>query len=225
MVVVESVQESPDLLVMALATQLTRSSWKAPMADGPARPFVPEPVRQRPHRWPGRRGVVTVAIVGMLVTRAVAQPCVGDCNGDGRVTVSELVTGVDMALGGAAGCPAMACGDPGLGVSLNCLVVAVHNALTGCAAGGADAVWMSYIPCRQCGDCSLPINELLGIINRGIPAALLPDGVTVLDSRIEVVQIACLACGCPEPGSPIYHVQVPRTDVDRLLAVGWSVEP
>ena len=61
--------------------------------------------------------------------------CVGDCNGDGVVRIGEIVAGVDLALAGAAAgaCPAFECNPPGLGVFVNCVVVAVGNALNGCA--------------------------------------------------------------------------------------------
>lgn len=60
--------------------------------------------------------------------------CTGDCNGNGVVTIDEIVTGVDMALVGAASdrCPAFECDTVGLGVYINCAVLAVRNALTGC---------------------------------------------------------------------------------------------
>ena len=68
--------------------------------------------------------------------------CVGDCNGDGRVTISELMTGVNIALGSVLPheCPAfcnLGCG-PGPGFRLptvDCLVRAANNALHGCPAG------------------------------------------------------------------------------------------
>jgi hypothetical protein len=171
-----------------------------------------------------RSVVVTIAvamIVGMAA-RPAAAACVGDCNGDGRVAVNELVTGVDMALNGGDICPPMECNDTGLGIIIDCLVIAVHKALTGCDPATVDAVWLYHVPCRQCGDCPLrTINDLLGIARDGIPDDVLPDDVTVLDARIEWVEGACLACGCPEPGSPIYHVLVPRADVDRLTGFGW----
>lgn len=42
-----------------------------------------------------------VAIVGLVVRGAAAQ-CCGDCNGDGAVTVNELVTAVNRALTGCS---------------------------------------------------------------------------------------------------------------------------
>lgn len=60
-------------------------------------------------------------------------PCAGDCNGDGAVTINELVTGVSIALGIA---PVDACavldrdGDGSVAVAE--LIQAVNRALNGC---------------------------------------------------------------------------------------------
>ena len=73
--------------------------------------------------------------------------------------------------------------------------------------------------------CQLSTDPVLRDVSTGtIPPDLLPEGVTVLDSEVALVGITCAACGCPESGSPIFHVRVPRTDVDRLRAAGWSIE-
>src|SRR5262249_3885197 len=53
-----------------------------------------------------RRSSVSAFALTLIVsvatpnTHAVAQTCVGDCNSDERVTVDELIVGVDIALGG-----------------------------------------------------------------------------------------------------------------------------
>jgi hypothetical protein len=59
--------------------------------------------------------------------------CIGDCNGTGRVTIAELITMVDIALGGAE-VSACARGDAnGDGaITIDELVRAVHSALAGC---------------------------------------------------------------------------------------------
>jgi hypothetical protein len=63
--------------------------------------------------------------------------CVGDCNGDGRVTVDEILTGINIALGNTpvSACPAFNC--PPCTVSsclpgVDCFLEAVDNALEGC---------------------------------------------------------------------------------------------
>src|SRR5262245_43278030 len=66
--------------------------------------------------------------------------CVGDCDGDGAVTVNELITGVGIVLGTMplGECPAL---DPGgdAGVDVSRLVIAVNNTLGSCPAGVSDA--------------------------------------------------------------------------------------
>src|SRR5262249_18161866 len=48
----------------------------------------------------------TVATHTRVVTAAAAEPvCVGDCNSDGQVTVDEILTIVNMALGNSSTCP------------------------------------------------------------------------------------------------------------------------
>jgi hypothetical protein len=61
-------------------------------------------------------------------------PCAGDCNGNGSVSVSELVLGVNIALGGAelAAC-AVLDHDRNGAVSVGELIAAVNAALDGCA--------------------------------------------------------------------------------------------
>jgi hypothetical protein len=59
-------------------------------------------------------------------------PCLGDCDGDGAVTVAELIAGVNMVLNGdPAGCPAMDGNGDGEVVIAD-LISAVSNALDGC---------------------------------------------------------------------------------------------
>ncbi len=59
--------------------------------------------------------------------------CPGDCNGDGDVSISELVRAVNIALGAAAAETCRAADVNGDGrVAINELVAAVGTALTGC---------------------------------------------------------------------------------------------
>jgi hypothetical protein len=61
--------------------------------------------------------------------------CVGDCSGDGKVSINELISGVNIALGSAAlsTCPAFDSNGDGM-VSIGELITAVNNALNGCPA-------------------------------------------------------------------------------------------
>ena len=84
----------------------------------------------------GRAGALAV-IAGalcVLVGSAPAQAqCVGDCNGDGSVTINELIIGVNIALGSASieECESYDVNGDGE-VTVNELITAVNNALTGC---------------------------------------------------------------------------------------------
>jgi hypothetical protein len=60
-------------------------------------------------------------------------PCAGDCDGDGIVTVAELVGGVASALGGAAPCAALDGNGDGH-ATIGELIAAVGAALAGCPA-------------------------------------------------------------------------------------------
>ena len=67
-----------------------------------------------------------------LVRYLGAGPCLGDCSGDGVVSISELISGVDIALGEqpVKTCPAFASGSGMVGIAQ--LVTGVRNALNGC---------------------------------------------------------------------------------------------
>ncbi len=66
--------------------------------------------------------------------RKVRAVCVGDCNGDGQVTINELLTMVNAALG-TASAAACAAGDASANgeITVDEILSAVNNALTGCS--------------------------------------------------------------------------------------------
>jgi hypothetical protein len=80
------------------------------------------------------RLILVLASLTLTASGAAAQ-CCGDCNGDGEVTINELITAVNNALQGC-GAAAQCCGDcNGNGdVTINELITAVTNALQGCTA-------------------------------------------------------------------------------------------
>ncbi len=63
----------------------------------------------------------------------VVSQCVGDCNGDGEVGISELITMVNIALGNASisTCLAGDANNDGQ-IEINEIIQAVNNALNGC---------------------------------------------------------------------------------------------
>jgi hypothetical protein len=67
---------------------------------------------------------------------AAGTACVGDCHGDGHVTVDDLLTVVNIDLGDApfSSCPA-GDSDGDNKITVNDIVVAVNNARTGCPGG------------------------------------------------------------------------------------------
>ncbi len=89
-------------------------------------------------------------------------PCVGDCNGDGQVTIDDLIRMVNIALGFRSVCG----GDDGVGACLagdaNCdcqitideIVQAVNNNLLGCTTFGACSLQEHQMIC--CGDAPTP---------------------------------------------------------------------
>jgi hypothetical protein len=87
-----------------------------------------------------RRGALRlleiVAVVGCLsrVSAIAATPaCIGDCSGDGRVTVDELVIGVNIALGEKtiAACPAFDIREDHQ-VTVTELMQGINNVFSGC---------------------------------------------------------------------------------------------
>jgi hypothetical protein len=66
-------------------------------------------------------------------TATPGSACAGDCNGDGQVTVNELILGVNIALGSqpASVCTAIDINGDGT-VTINELIAAVTRALNGC---------------------------------------------------------------------------------------------
>lgn len=82
------------------------------------------------HRWLWTAlGLCAVAVA----TSQAAADCVGDCNGDGMVGISELVLAVNIAGGSrdVGDCPRADANSNGV-VAINELVTAVNNALFGC---------------------------------------------------------------------------------------------
>ncbi|MBX3028242.1 hypothetical protein KF840_25410 [bacterium] len=83
-----------------------------------------------------RATILIFLLLTWAAPRAEAR-CAGDCGGDGVVAVNELITGVNLALGGGdpRQCPSIdANGDGSVVVSE--LVAAVANALNGCPFTG-----------------------------------------------------------------------------------------
>ena len=66
--------------------------------------------RTRERNWAHLlRNAATLAVLSLSLAAGAHAQCCGDCNGDGEVTVHELVTSVNYALGGCGS--DTCCGD------------------------------------------------------------------------------------------------------------------
>ncbi|MDX2168424.1 MAG: hypothetical protein SF182_15220 [Deltaproteobacteria bacterium] len=77
--------------------------------------------------------LIAVVFCGLSLAVPAFAACGGDCNGDGEVTIGELIQGVGIALGSAplSGCGSFDLNSDG-GVAINELLSAVNAALSGC---------------------------------------------------------------------------------------------
>ncbi len=102
----------------------------------PSRRCDPAPPCQRVSnhsaRFPGLTALLAALQLSAPASASVI-PCAGDCVGDEAVTVDELVTGVNIALGNVpvSTCAAMDVGGDGE-VTVDEIIKAVDKALGGC---------------------------------------------------------------------------------------------
>jgi cysteine-rich repeat protein len=86
-------------------------------------------------------------VVFTSVSVLVAIPCAGDCDGSGDVTVNEIITLVNIALGTA---PLSACtagdADHSGTIEINEIIQAVNHALNGCAVPPTPTVTPTQTP-------------------------------------------------------------------------------
>lgn len=171
-----------------------------------------------------------VGCVTLVAALATGQqtPCVGDCNADGRVTIDEVVTGVNIALLNLAleRCPSFDVSHESV-VTVDELITAVDNALDDCAPPAPSATPTSTrtpTPTPACGNgvtdareecddgnradgdgCSAScLLEPRGDVCTGIPTG---SGVR-LDTRLVAAGLS----------SPLYVTAPPR-DVSRIFIV------
>lgn len=82
--------------------------------------------------------IATLAILGLAFAtgareaKAQGAVCVGDCNNNGEVTVDDIITMVNIALGTADPSTCSAPCPDGPGVTISCIIIAVNNATIGC---------------------------------------------------------------------------------------------
>lgn len=86
----------------------------------------------RAPRW-GIRAAAPLLAIWVFVAAAPALACPGDCDGNGQVTIAELIRSVNIALGNApvSNCAAADVNGNGT-VAVNELIAAVNASLSGC---------------------------------------------------------------------------------------------
>ncbi|MFQ5666633.1 MAG: hypothetical protein ACE5I7_09400 [Candidatus Binatia bacterium] len=145
--------------------------------------------------------LVVLGVTFALVPRTAHAVCVGDCNGDGQVTVNELITMVNVALGTAdvSACTAGDANGDGQ-ITVNEIVSGVNNALNGCPTEGVcgDGKVDAGEECDDGGSC-------IGGTNAGTPCTAEGDcegeGVCVGGDRADAVCSADADC----PGGACVH--------------------
>jgi hypothetical protein len=82
----------------------------------------------------GRAGLLVLAgALALCLTAPANGQCVGDCDDSGQVDITDLIRGVNIALGNAplSQCPSFDCEHNEM-VPINCLIQGVNNALSSC---------------------------------------------------------------------------------------------
>jgi len=94
-----------------------------------------------------------VSVLLLALGAAVQAQCVGDCDDSGDVVVSELITGINIALGSAPveSCPSFDSNGSG-DVTVDELVTAINNALTGCPPPTGECGNGTVDPGEECDD-------------------------------------------------------------------------
>ncbi len=108
------------------------------------------------------RSVLAIGMAGLLAMAALPEAargaCYGDCNADASVTVNELITLINIALGTApvTACPGSATDGQGHSPEIPDIIDAVDNALLGCPSGAGvcgDGVTGGLEECDDGGLC------------------------------------------------------------------------
>ncbi len=120
--------------------------------------------------------------------------CVGDCGGDGEVTMNELIVGVniDLGLAGVDACPAFDRDDDGA-VSVHELIGAVNGALAGCLP---DAAVCELAAAADLNGCVEQVNEAERNCYLDEGAACAPDD-TEISAALAALEDGVLAA-CPD---------------------------
>lgn len=94
--------------------------------------------------------LLLLPVLALSLSARAASACVGDCSGDGTVTLGELVAGVNVALGTASisACPAIDRDGDG-SVDVNEILTAVNSSMIACPIFPAD-YRSTFVEVRDC---------------------------------------------------------------------------
>lgn len=141
-------------------------------------------------------GFLAVLVEPALIS---AQTCVGDCNGDGQVTVDEIVTGVNIALGTSAigNCLALDADSSG-SATVDELVTAVNNALNGCPSA-CDLTGQWEFTVTKLDPPGTPDVTQLELIQDELGHVEIVE-VPIFQGQVEgsILQVTACDCGDPE---------------------------
>lgn len=110
--------------------------------------------------------------------------CAGDCHGRGSVTVAEIITMVDIALGGPLDACRAGDADSDGQITVDEILTAVNNALRGCAEQ----------PCAGIAGAPCPANEVCDL--RDASCSIVDLGGTCTPRPHACPEIVQPVCGC-----------------------------
>ena len=113
--------------------------------------------------------------------------CTGDCDGSGDVTISEIITMVNIALGSGPLSDCTAGDVDGNGaIEVNEIVAAVNSALNGCPRLGKTCAGIASLPCGPGEACDL----------RDPTCAIVDLGGVCVDKPGACLAVYLPVCGC-----------------------------
>lgn len=114
-------------------------------------------------------GLLCLVLMGAAPT--AAQPCAGDCDGDGEVTIDQVLTLVNIALGGGATSSCEAGDVDGDGsITIDEIVAAVSNALSGCQGPNVAGGWIEDRFMLTSSTCAAQVTDALRSGVQGLAA-------------------------------------------------------
>jgi hypothetical protein len=152
--------------------------------------------------------VLLGSIVG-VAAQSAASDCIGDCNGDSEVTVDELITGVNIALGSQPLSDCEVMDEDGSGaVEVNELVTAVNAALCGCGHACPTPLPTRTVTASPTPTRTLPPSPTVTPTRSPIPSPTSPSGCVRVQQGL----------WCFEFGDPVV-----RGDEDPLTQSGCTL--